>query len=173
MRGRLFSFTLAAASIVGCSRLTTPSDDRVVPMPEPVAAAPASTAAPAPAPTPPPAPAAPPKAPEEKVKAAHILIAYKGAMRADPEIKRSKADAKKLAEELQKKVAKAKPDVFADLAKKSSDDKGSGKAGGDLGEFTRTQMVKPFADAAFALKPGEVSKVVESDFGFHVIKRAP
>ena len=128
--------------------------------------------APAPPPAPTPAPVAA-KPPEEKVKASHILVSYKGAMRADPEIKRTKAEAKKLAEDLQKKLAKAKADVFADTAKKSSDDKGSGKAGGDLGEFTRTQMVKPFADAAFALKPGEVSKVVESDFGFHVIRRAP
>ncbi|MCC6645236.1 MAG: peptidyl-prolyl cis-trans isomerase [Polyangiaceae bacterium] len=170
MRGRLLSLPLAAAALVGCARLTTPTDDRVVPMPEAVAEAPAS-AAPAPA-APAPAPVAA-KPPEERVKASHILVAYKGAMRAAPEITRSKADAKKLAEELQVKLAKAKPDAFADAAKKSSDDKGSGKAGGDLGEFTRTQMVKPFADAAFALRPGEVSKVVESDFGFHVIRRAP
>lgn len=172
MRGRLLSLTLAAASIAGCGRLTTPTDDRVTPMPEPVAAAPATTAAPAPAPAPPPAPV-PPKAPEEKVRASHILVAFKGAMRADPEIKRTKAEAKKLAEDLQKKLATAKAELFADSAKKSSDDKGSGKAGGDLGEFTRTQMVKPFSDAAFSLKPGEVSKVIESDFGFHVIRRAP
>lgn len=170
MRGWLLSLTVAAASIAGCGRLTTPVDDRVTPMPEPAAAAPASTAAPAPAPTP--APVAP-KAAEPKVRASHILVAYKGAMRADPEIKRTKAEAKKLAEDLQKKLATAKPEAFAEAAKKSSDDKGSGRAGGDLGEFTRTQMVKPFSDAAFALKPGEVSKVVESDFGFHVIKRAP
>jgi len=162
--------SLALAALVlgsaACSRLTAPVDDQVTPMPEPVAAASAEPAAPAPAPTPTPAPAPPPK--PEMIKASHILVAYKGAMRADPAIKRTKEEAKKLAADLQKKAQK---EDFAALAKKHSDDKGSGANGGELGEFSRTQMVKPFADAAFALKPGEVSAVVESDFGFHIIKR--
>lgn len=106
---------------------------------------------------------------EQKVKARHILIAYQGARNASGDAaKRSKADAKALADKVQAE-AKSSPD-FAALATKYTDE-ASGKAkGGDLGYFKRDQMVKEFADAAFAMKPGDVSKVVESPFGFHVIK---
>jgi peptidyl-prolyl cis-trans isomerase C len=59
---------------------------------------------------------------------------------------------------------------FAEIAKTKSLDTGSGTSGGDLGYFTRNQMVKPFEDAAFALKKGEISKPVETEFGWHVIR---
>ncbi len=101
--------------------------------------------------------------PEER-RASHILI---NAPKDAPADVRAKAKAK--AEALLAQV-KANPDSFAELAKKNSDDPGSAARGGDLDYFSRGAMVKPFEDAAFALKPGEVSGVVESDFGYHIIK---
>jgi peptidyl-prolyl cis-trans isomerase D len=101
--------------------------------------------------------------PEER-HAAHILIkADKDA----PAAERAKAKAR--AEALLAEVRKS-PSAFAEIAKKNSEDPGSRDQGGDLGFFGREAMVKPFADAAFSLKPGEISGIVESDFGFHIIK---
>ncbi|HQU77865.1 MAG TPA: SurA N-terminal domain-containing protein [Azonexus sp.] len=97
--------------------------------------------------------------PEER-RASHILIASE---------KIGKDKAKARAEELLKEIRKT-PAVFADLARKNSDDPGSAAKGGDLGFFGRGMMVKPFEDATFALKDGEISGIVESDFGFHIIK---
>lgn len=101
--------------------------------------------------------------PEER-RASHILVkADKNA----PQDQRAKAKAK--AESLLAEI-KANPSRFAELAKKNSDDPGSASRGGDLDYFGRGAMVKPFEDAAFSLKPGEISGLVESDFGYHVIQ---
>lgn len=101
---------------------------------------------------------------QEERRASHILIA---APKTGPAAEREKARAK--AQELLA-AAKKNPEGFAELAKKNSQDPGSAANGGDLDFFTRGAMVKPFEDAAFALKKGEISDVVESDFGYHVIK---
>ncbi len=97
--------------------------------------------------------------PEER-RASHILISTE---------KLGKDKAKAKAEELLKEV-RANPAAFADLARKNSDDPGSATKGGDLGFFGRGTMVKSFEEATQALKEGEISGVVESDFGFHIIK---
>lgn len=101
---------------------------------------------------------------KEERRASHILInAPKEMAAAD----RQKARAR--AEELLAQVRKA-PESFADVARKNSQDTGSASNGGDLDFFGRGAMVKAFEDAVFALKKGEISDVVESDFGFHIIK---
>jgi len=97
-----------------------------------------------------------------QVKASHILI--KVAPDADDA---QKAAARKKIEEIQKKVERG--DDFAALAKESSQCPSSA-SGGDLGFFGRGQMAKPFEDAAFALEPGEISDIVETRFGYHIIK---
>jgi parvulin-like peptidyl-prolyl isomerase len=105
---------------------------------------------------------------EERIAASHVLVAFKGSRRAKGGITRSKEEAKKRAEEVRDKARKGED--FAALAKQYSDGPSAGK-GGSLGKFGKTSMVKPFADAAFALKVGDVSNVVETEFGFHVIQR--
>ncbi len=104
-----------------------------------------------------------------QITASHILISYKGAMRAAPYVDKTKEEAKQFAEELRKQALAGED--FAKLAETNSDDRGSAAAGGSLGSFTREQMVPEFSNAAFALEIGGVSKVVESPFGFHVILR--
>jgi peptidyl-prolyl cis-trans isomerase D len=101
---------------------------------------------------------------QEERRASHILInATKDASAAD------RAKAREQAQALLEQVRKD-PKSFAAIAKQSSQDSGTAQSGGDLGFFTRGDMVKPFADAAYALKKGDISDVVESDFGFHIIQ---
>jgi parvulin-like peptidyl-prolyl isomerase len=104
-----------------------------------------------------------------EVNARHILITWKGLSNAAKGVTRTKAEAKALADKLAKE-AKANPSGFAALADKNTEDPGGKGKGGDLGWFTRTTMVKPFADAAFAAKPGDIVGPVESQFGYHIIK---
>ena len=98
----------------------------------------------------------------EQVKASHILI------KAEPEAKEEqKALARKKLKGIQKRLEKGED--FAALAKEYSEGP-SGAKGGDLGYFGRGQMVKPFEQVVFVLKPGEVSDIVETNFGYHLIK---
>lgn len=100
----------------------------------------------------------------EERRARHILVQ---AAKDAPADVRQKAKAK--AEALLAEARK-NPAGFAELAKKNSDDPGSAANGGDLDFFGRGAMVKPFEDAAYAMKPGEISNVVETDFGYHIIQ---
>ena len=100
----------------------------------------------------------------EERRASHILInADKGASAAERDAARAKAQA------LLAEVHKS-PNQFAELARKNSQDTGSAAKGGDLDFFGRGAMVKPFEEAAFALKKGETSGLVETEFGFHIIR---
>lgn len=100
----------------------------------------------------------------ERVRARHILI----------DSKKSEAEASKKAKEKADNILaqiKKNPSSFAKLAKENSIDSGSAAKGGDLGWFTRGQMIPEFEKAAFALKrPNEVSQVVETKFGYHIIQ---
>ena len=101
---------------------------------------------------------------KEERRASHILINAPKSMAADDRKK-----ARERAQAILDAVRKA-PDTFADSARKNSQDEGSGSKGGDLDFFGRGAMVKPFEDAAFAMKKGDISDLVESDFGYHIIK---
>jgi peptidyl-prolyl cis-trans isomerase C len=109
------------------------------------------------------------KADYEQVGARHILVAFKGSPAAQagkPELTEEQAKAK--AEDLRKKIVGGAS--FEELAKTESDDTGSGANGGALGEFGRGQMVPEFEKAAFEAKVGEVTPVVRTQFGYHIIK---
>ena len=101
---------------------------------------------------------------QEERRASHILIT---AAKDAPEAEKKAARAK--AEDLLKAV-KAKPASFAELARKNSQDPGSAVKGGDLDFFGRGAMVKAFEDAAFSMKKADISDVVESEFGYHIIQ---
>lgn len=115
---------------------------------------------------------APPSAdsfdPNMELAASHILVAYQGASRANPEITRTKEDARKRAEDLTKR-AKAGED-FAMLAQENSDGP-TAPRGGDLGIFQAGRMVPQFSQVCAQLAVGEISGPVETEFGFHVIRR--
>ncbi|MDP2656237.1 MAG: protein translocase subunit SecD [bacterium] len=101
---------------------------------------------------------------EHEMSASHILICYKDTTGCTKD--RTKDEAKTLAETLQKMLT---PENFADIATKNSDDIGSAPGGGNLGYFSMGMMVPPFETAAFALSDNQISDVVETDFGFHII----
>ncbi len=102
----------------------------------------------------------------DQVRASHILLMYKGSARSSAT--RSKDEAKQQIEALKAQIDAGED--FASLARQHSDCP-SGGSGGDLGQFGRGQMVKPFETAAFGLEIGQTSTVVETDFGYHLIRR--
>jgi peptidyl-prolyl cis-trans isomerase C len=106
----------------------------------------------------------------EQVHGAHILIRFQGSQVPVRAGQKELTDAEALAkaQELRAKIVAGAD--FADLARKESDDIGSGSNGGDLGTFKHGQMVPSFEEAAFKLKPGELSQPIKSQFGYHLIK---
>ncbi|XP_004509352.1 peptidyl-prolyl cis-trans isomerase Pin1 [Cicer arietinum] len=112
-----------------------------------------------------------------EVRASHILIKHEGSRRKaswkDPEgyvIKNTSRDsAVAILKAMQNDIVSGKA-TFEDIASRYSDCS-SAKRGGDLGAFGRGQMQKPFEDATFALKVGELSDIVDTDSGVHIIKR--
>jgi len=105
----------------------------------------------------------------DEIAASHVLISYKGADRADSKVTRNKQAAKKEAQRIRDLIVNQGKD-FAEIAKKHSNGP-SGPKGGDLGKFKFEVMAKAFSEAAFALEIDEVSEVIETGFGFHIIKR--
>ncbi len=99
----------------------------------------------------------------EKIKASHILVMVD----ADAD-EATRNDKRAYAEKLLAEIKSGKD--FAEIARTKSDDKASAVKGGSLGYFTRGSMVKPFEDAAFSMKPGDISDIVETTFGYHIIK---
>ncbi len=101
---------------------------------------------------------------DKEVKAAHILICYKGSEGCKSNLSREEAYAK-----IKKIKEEATPENFKELAKKYSDEPGASERGGELGWFSRGMMVKPFEDTVFSQEVGTISYVVETKFGYHLI----
>jgi NIMA-interacting peptidyl-prolyl cis-trans isomerase 1 len=99
----------------------------------------------------------------------HVLVKYKGSKNADPKITRSREAACLRAVEARDKVRGGAD--FGEVVKEYSDEPGAATREGSLGAVERKELAKPFADAAFELAAGQLSDVVETDFGFHVILR--
>lgn len=102
----------------------------------------------------------------DQVRASHILLMYAGSAR---------SSATRSKEEAQTQIADLKAQIdggadFAELARANSDCP-SGQRGGDLGPFGRGQMVAAFEDTTYGMEVGQVSGVVETEFGYHIIKR--
>lgn len=111
-----------------------------------------------------------PPAGPERIGARHILIVYTGSAASVPGVSRTQAEALALAEQVAK-LAHAPDADWAVLAAQYTEEPGGKERAGDLGKFGRGQMVPPFERAAFALAVGQISGVVESQFGYHVIQR--
>jgi peptidyl-prolyl cis-trans isomerase SurA len=107
----------------------------------------------------------------EKVSTRHILVRYRGARNAGEEIVRGPDEARALAEQLRARATAPGAD-FGAIAREASED-ASAERSGELGPLGRGRLAPAFEQAAFALQPGQVSEVVETEYGFHVIQRMP
>lgn len=156
-RAAVFVLALLVDLSLGCNRAPD----------EPPARA-ATTALPAPPSTPSPA-AAPPSAGPATIAASHVLVMHRGSERVPPTVTRTRDEARARAEDVLRRARGGQD--FAALAREFSDEPGAASSGGSLGNFARGAMVPPFEQAAFALSVGQISDIVETPFGFHVIKR--
>ena len=104
-----------------------------------------------------------------QVGAKHLLVMHNDSLSKPDHVHRTRAEAQRRAEEALAKIRAGQS--FEEVVREYTDEPGGAERNGDLGVFQRATMVKAFADAAFALKVGEVSNVVETKYGFHVIKR--
>ena len=104
-----------------------------------------------------------------EIGARHILIMSVDSKQKPDTITRSKAEAKKRAETVLAKIRAGAN--FEEMVKEYTDEPGGAERNGDLGVFERSAMVKTFSEAAFALQKGQVSDVIETQFGYHIIKR--
>jgi hypothetical protein len=111
-----------------------------------------------------------PQAPAEMFGAKHLLVMYKGGRRAPANVTRTKEEAKARAEEALKKI-KVNKVKFEDVVAEYSDEPGAAQRGGDLREFPKGSMVPEFQTGLVKIKVGEVSDLVETPFGYHVILR--
>ena len=105
--------------------------------------------------------------PAQAIKVSHILVTWQGAR--DSRVSRNKEEAHQVLESIQKEIAAGKS--FTEMATAHSDDPKTRERGGEIGELARGQADPAFDDAAFALKPGEISDIVETSFGYHLIHR--
>jgi len=105
----------------------------------------------------------------DTIGARHILVMHDDSQSKPEGLSRSREDALARAKECLQKVRGGSK--FSDLVDEYSDEPGASERGGDLGVFKREVMVKSFSDAAFALEVGEISEVLETAYGFHIVKR--
>ena len=164
---RGLSLFVVAVSWLACDGTLT-GIGRVPREPEPaLPPAPVETASPVGEPG---GPATPPTSEvPEQIAAQHLLVMYAGSRNAASSIKRNRDEAKARAFEALARIKQGQD--FDQVVAAYTDEPGGSTRHGDLGRFTRDKMVRRFAEAAFALDVGQVSTVIETPFGFHVIRR--
>ena len=157
-RAAVFAVTLLVNLSLGCNRAPDEPGARTAttalpaPPASPSAAAPSANAGPA------------------TIGASHVLVMHRGSERVPPNVTRTREEARTRIEEVLRRARTGQD--FAALAREFSDEPGAATSGGSLGTFGHGSMVPPFERAAFALGVGEISDIVETAFGFHVIKRS-
>jgi len=157
--------TSAAAGTTTTTTTSTVTSASSTPTPT----APSTDTSPSPNSDPTAPPAGSAKVVPAKITARHVLIQWMGCQSTSSSVVRTREQALVVAKDVLRRAKNGED--FARLAIEFSDEPNAGARGGSLGRFGRGAMVKQFEDAAFALKPGEISDVVESPFGFHVIQR--